>query len=373
MLRSLQRLRAVPPGLESANTIAFELTLPWAKYGTYQDVLRFHRGLVDQVTALPGVVSAAMGPVPFREYGGCALIFVEDQPVVADERPRCVTVELVSPGYFQTLGIPLQGRSPGWSETEAATAGAVVTRALAQRLWPDQDPIGRGIRGNGWVQPFYRVVGVTGELRANGLDQPPTEAVFFPMVPIEGAPLWSPPVWSTLMVRTSGPGPEQLAGPVRRIVSSLDAAVPLGTIATMERVMAGSMARRSLVMLLLAIAGLMALVLSIVGLYGAVAYVVSRRTNEIGLRMALGARGTSVVAAVLRDALALGAGGALIGLAVAVAFTRVLRSLLFEVSPTDPPTLVAVTALLLATAAVASLVPARRAVRVAPMEALRHE
>jgi predicted permease len=373
MFRSLDRLRAVRPGIEPAQATTFELNLPAARYQDYDAVLRFYRTLIERVEALPGVVAAAGGPVPLQDFGGCALVFVEDQPVVEDERPRCVNVQLTTPGYFRTLGTPLRGRAPAWSETEAGAAGAVVTTALARRLWPGEDPIGKGIRGNGWAQPFYRVVGVTGELRANGLDEPPTEAVFFPMKPVPGAPLWSPPRSLALIVRTSGANPAELAGSIRRAVSALDPTVPLDGVASLEQVVARSMARRSLVMLLLGVAGSMALVLSVVGLYGVVAYVVSRRTAEIGLRMALGAQARSVAVLVVRDALLLCAAGVALGLAGAFASTRALRALLFDVSPTDGLTFVAVTLLLLVVTACASALPARRAARTAPMAALRHE
>jgi predicted permease len=373
MVRSLERLRSVEPGLDPANTVTFELHLPAAAYGTYEDVLTFYRRLVERVEGLPGVRAAGAGSLPLRHFGGCALIFVEDQPVVEDERPRCVSTQLASPGYFEALGIPLRGRSPTWGETEAAAAGAVVTAALARRLWPGQDPIGKGVRGNGWAQPFYRVVGVTGELRAEGLDQPPTEAVFYPMVPLPGAPLWSPPRFLTLMVRADGVGAQGLITPVRRILAELDPSIPLGGVTTMDAVVAGSMSRRSLAMLLLGVAAGMALILSVVGLYGVVAYVVGQRTREIGIRMALGAVAGQVAGATVRDALRLAIVGSALGIVGAIATTRTLRSLLFEISPTDPWTLAAVTVLLVGVAAVASLVPARRAARIHPMEALRYE
>jgi predicted permease len=375
LLRSLERLRRVEPGLDPTNTVTFELNLPAARYGSYEAVLRFYRELVERVEALPGVAAVGAGGLPLRDFppGSCTLAFVEDQPTSADDRPRCIPTQIVAPGYFRALGIPLRGTGPEWAETEAASAGAVVTAALARRLWPNEDPIGKGIRGNTWVRPFYRVVGVTGDLYAEGLDRAPTEAVFYPMIPMPGAPLWTPPRSMSLIVRTHGAGADELAGPVRRIVSEIDRSIPIGRVLTMGQVMARSLAHRSFAMMLIAIAAGMALALSVVGLYGVVAHVVAQRGKEIGIRMALGARSEQVAGHVLRDAMLLGGAGAALGVVGAFGVTRVLRSLLFEISPFDPVTLMTVTALVLAVTAAASLIPARRAARVDPMVALRYE
>ncbi|HEX9690642.1 MAG TPA: ABC transporter permease [Gemmatimonadales bacterium] len=373
MVRSLARLNAVEPGLDPANAVTFELSLPAARYNSYEAVAAFYHRLVEQVEALPGVRAAGAGSLPFRDFGGCALLFVEDQPVVEDERPRCVSSQVAAPGYFEALGIPIRGRAPTWNETQSASAGAVVTAALARRLWPGEDAIGKGVRGNGWGQPFYRVVGVTSDLRAQGLDMPSTEAVFYPMIPLPDAPLWSPPRFMTLIARVDGGGPATLIGPMRRILTDLDPSIPLGNVSTMEAVVGRSLGRRSFAMVLLGIAAGMALLLSIVGLYGVIAYLVGQRTREIGIRMALGAPAEHVAASIVRDAVALAGVGCAVGLAGAIAVTGTLESLLFEVSPTDPWTLAGVTAVLLGVAGMASLLPARRAARVDPMQALRYE
>ena len=374
MVRSLARLRAVEPGWDPAGTVTFELRLPFARYRSYESVLQFYRQLAARVQAQPGVAAVGAGGIPLRDFGGCALAFVEDQPTATDERPRCIATQIAAPGYFRALGIPLRGEAPTWNETEAAAAGAVVTAALARRLWPNEDPIGKGIRGNGWARPFYRVIGVTGDVYAEGLDKPPSEAVFYPMLPMAGAPLWVPPRSMSLIVRThQNAGSAGLVGPVRRILSEIDPGIPIGRVLSMRQVMGQSLARRSFAMLLLGIAAGMALALSVVGLYGVVAHLVAQRAREIGIRMALGARGDEVAVRVVRDALSLGGVGAALGILGALGVTRVLRSLLFETSPTDPVTLAAVTVLLLGVTATASLIPAWRAARVDPMVALRSE
>lgn len=375
VLRSFQHLRAVEIGIDAANVLTVELRLPARRYRDYGDVLRFYRQLVDRVDALPGVQSAGAGSVPLREFFGCAVVFVEDHPVGPGEQPPCVSTHQVTPGYFDALGIQVHGYAPDWLETEARSAGVVITPALARRLWPGQDAIGKGIRRNSWGQPFYRVVGVTGELRAEGPDKPPTEAVFFPIMPMDGAPLWMPARWMTLIVRTRAARPQLFVAPVRGILHEIDPTIPIGRVELMDEVKARSesMARMSFALLLLGIAGVTALVLSVVGLYGAVSYVVGRRAPEIGIRMALGAEARRVAGMVLREALMLSATGVLLGLGVTVAGGGVLRALLFEVHPADARTLAAVAFLLLVVTAGASLLPARRATKVDPVVALRTE
>ena len=193
------------------------------------------------------------------------------------------------------------------------------------------------------------------------------------MLPLEGAPLWSPPRSLTLLVRARSARASRLAPAVRDILNDMDHAVPLGTVATMEGVVARSLSQRTFAMLLLAIAAVMALAISLVGLYGAVAYAVGTRSAEIGMRVALGASKRQVAGLVLRDAALLGGIGAAVGLAVALGVTRVLRAMLFGVAPTDALTFAVVTILLLGVTALASAIPARRALRIDPMEALRHE
>jgi predicted permease len=271
------------------------------------------------------------------------------------------------------MGIRVRGRAPTWSDVEARSGAVVVSRALAERFWPGEDPIGKGIRAQGWARPFYRVVGVTDDVRYNGLDKPPVEMVYFPLIPMEGAPLWSPERSVTLVVKSTSAHPEQLSAAVRRTLAELDSDIPLANVRTMNDVVAKSMARTSLTMLLLAVAGGMALVLAAVGLYGVISYIVSRRTREIGIRVALGAQVAEVIRNVTLQSLRLALLGTAVGVVGALLLTRLLRSMLFEVSPTDPVVLVGVSLVLIAVALAASYLPARRAARIDPVIALRAE
>jgi ABC-type antimicrobial peptide transport system permease subunit len=208
------------------------------------------------------------------------------------------------------------------------------------------------------------------------MDAAPTEAVFFPLVAVEGAPLWGPTTAPTVVVRTAGdPQVGALVPAIRRILEELDPSVPLGTVETLEQYVADSpaMARRSFLLTLIGLAGGMALFLSVVGIYGVISYVVGQRTGELGLRVALGARLGQVAGLVLRDSLEMAGFGVGIGLVGALVLTQALESMLFEVSPVDPLTLGSVAILLLLLSLAATWMPARRAMRIDPAEALQAE
>lgn len=374
LLRSFHQLRSVDPGLDTANVLTLEISLPARNYRSFEDVNRFYRQLLSRIGGLAEVVHVgASQKLPLQDIGGCAVVFVEDQPLEPGEQPPCVATPQMTPGFLAALGVPVRGERFDWTDVENSSGGAIVTAALAERLWSGQEAIGKGIRGNGWAQPFYRVIGVAGDIRSEGLDRPPLQAVFFPMLPLEGASLWAPPRSMNLAVKTTTSRPENLVPAIRRIMNELDPGVPVANIRTMESVVARSpaMARTSFTMLLLGIAGALALCLSVVGIYGVIAYVVGQRVSEIGIRIALGARVTQVVSMVLRRSLRLALAGILLGLLGALALSRVLRSLLFEVSPTDPVILIGVALLLLCLALAASYLPARKAARVDPMTSLR--
>jgi putative ABC transport system permease protein len=372
MLRSFVALSRVHPGLDPRGVLTVSVALPYAKYDSYEKVAAFHRELAGRLDALPGVTGVgATNGLPLVGAGGCSLVFVRDRPIAEGEEPPCVGSFLATPGFFAALGIPVRGAAPGWDATERRAGEVVITPALARRFWPGEDPVGKALRPNGREEPYYRVAGVTGELRALGLDQPPTEAVFYPVLPLEGAPLWSPPRDMRLVVRTTLDRPAELTGAVRRAVAELDPEVPIADVMTMEAAVARSMARVSFTLLLLGIAAAMALVLSAVGIYGVVSYVVGQRRAEIGVRMALGARVAQVGRMVVLQSVRLAALGVVVGLLGAVAVTRLLGALLYGVAPTDPVTLAAVSALLVLLAAAASYAPARRAARVDPAEVLR--
>ena len=378
MLRSFQRLRAVNPGLNPAGLLTFELSLPWSRYGQrvrgpegYLPVFRFHQELVRQLAALPGVTSVGMATsLAIKDGDGCALAFVKSRDYSREAAP-CVGNILAGPGYFETLGIAVRGRTPTWTDMEQKNGSVVVSKAFADQMWPGQDPIGKEVRPNGVGDPWYRVVGVTGNVLTRGLDQAPSQIVYYPMIPMEGAPLWQPPAFVTVAIRSRADDPLSLATSVRRVVTAMDREVPVANLQTMETIVADSTAKTTFAMLLLAIAGGMALVLSAVGIYGVISYTVNQRRAEIGVRMALGANAGQVGRMVVVQSLRVAAVGIAIGLAGALATTRVMQSLLFNVSPTDPTTLASVTLVLVALGALAAYAPARRATKVDPVEVLR--
>jgi putative ABC transport system permease protein len=310
--------------------------------------------------------------LPLRGPRGCATLSLEDRPP-GRRSTGCVGTQLVAPGYFQTMGIAVRGTPFSWGESDDGTAGVVVTRALADRIWPGENPIGQGIRANSDGPPYFRVVAVAMDVREAGLHKPPTESVYFPMRPNPGTVLWSPPRSMTVVVRTRGSQSGAVMAQVREVLATLDPRVPLANVASMEGVIAASMARTSFAMLLLSIAAAMALVLSAVGIFGVISYIVSLRRSEIGIRLALGASASRVSRLIVSQAVRLAAIGIAIGLIGALMTTRLLSAMLFEVSPTDPVVLIGVSILLVGLAALASYGPARRSARVDPAEVLRAE
>lgn len=291
----------------------------------------------------------------------------------------CAGQEPTTPGYFEAMDIPvLQGRAFTDGDNDDPTRGfVVVSLAFAERFWPGEDPIGKGVMPSGRTEGVpYRVIGVVGDVPAGSLDGETAIAIYYPIVHNPNEPgnwdWWSPTNMS-LVVKTSMPDALLLAPQIRRAVQSVDPTVPVAHVASMETIMRSSIARFRFTSILLGISAGVALLLAAVGLYGMVSYVVSRRTREIGIRIAVGARPSAVSRDVVRQSLALVAGGLVVGLATAFLATRAMRGLLFGVEPTDPIAFIGAAVVLALVAGIASWIPARRAALVDPVEALRAE
>jgi predicted permease len=326
--------------------------------------------VLDGVRALPGVDGAGYTSfAPLLTKGGRSVVFIEGRP-----RPEPAQIlqnlainRSASPGYFETLGAPLvSGRFFDERDVRGGTRTMVINETLARRYWPDQDPIGQRISIGGGE--FMTVVGVVGDVRQIGLDAPAEAAVFVPLDQAEGT-FMGP---RHLIVRTDG-DPLALAATVRRAIWAVDRDQPVSTVRAMSDVLDSELDNRNTQLTLVASFAVLALVLAGVGLYGVLSYTVSQSTNEIGLRMALGAEPQTVVGAVGRTALGTALLGIGAGLIAAYALTRTIASFLYGVSPADPATAIAVAGVLLLVAAIAAFVPARRAASVNPMTALRAE
>ncbi len=365
-LRSLKNMQQINPGFEPSRIALMSFDLELNNYDDAQAQDFFQR-LLERTRLLPGVEAASLSMVTPLSGGspGMSLEQVEGyQPTNERERPTG-DINFVSPDYFRALGVTLlQGREFNETDTAAGQRVMVVDEAFARRYWPDQSALGRRVFTHGRPDPV-EVVGVVRSTRNRRLTQEPHRTMFFPMTQM-------PSKGMTLVVRT-GLEPGGTIASVRSIVKSMDANVPMFRVRTMEQQMSSAMAMQRMAASLLTGFGAVALALAALGIYGVLAYSVSRRTREIGVRMALGAQITDVLGMVLKQGLALIVVGMALGLGGAVAVTRLLSSFLYETKPLDPVTFVAVALLLAAVSLFACWLPARRAARVDPMKALRTE
>ena len=378
MLRSLGRLVRVDPGFSAERVLSFAAPLPAAKYGDSERTARWLDQAVSELGALPGVEAAAavrFAPL-VGEITGSGYTLADRPPPTEQDLPPVFFENHVSPSYFETVGIPLvEGRMLERADWEERTGAVLVSRGLANRAWPGQSALGKrlwpGRPDEGDSPRWYEIVGVVGDVRTTTLQDEPHDIIYFPylghadhdhdVVPSMG-----------FVLRTSG-DPKALVDAVRDRLWQLEPDVPVTSVRTLEELVRRARARTSFTVLLLSLASALALLLSLVGLYGVVSYLVTLRRREIGIRMALGADRAAVLRLVLGEGLWIAAAGAALGLVGAVLLVRALRTLLFQVQPFDPATFVATTLLLLGCCVLASLLPARRASRTDPQLALRDE
>ena len=376
LLRSFERLREVDVGFRSEGLLTATLALPETRYETPASNARFYATLLEQVRALPAAEAAgavmAM-PLSGTRYG-ISVEELDGQPAYsAPGEEKSVQVRIATPGYFEAAGIPvLRGRPFTGADREGAPLAVVLSEAAAQLLWPGQDPIGRTVElgtrlGLGSQRPRVggTVVGIVGDVHEFGPAEPAPALLY-------AAHAQFPVEWMTIAVRSAG-DPTSLAAPLRAIVRAMDPEVPLSDVASGEELLGEALRRDRFYSRFIALFAVAALLLAAVGVYGITASAVASRTREIGIRVALGAAADDVLRLVLQRSILFATIGIVAGLAGAYALTRVLRALLFELSPTDPATIATVTAVLAAVAALAAWLPARHATRVDPVIALREE
>jgi predicted permease len=361
LMTSFVRLMNVNKGFNHENLLTVELSLPADHYGESSQRSQFFQGLLASANNLPGVRSSALiSSLPLQGETWVDMVSLEGDRRPMLERPT-VNVRFVSPSYFQTAGIPLRsGRA--FEERDRTKNVALFSEMAAGRLWPRQNPLGkRFARGDDLV---YEMVGVVADVRSS-LKQGPVPTVYYPY--------WDRQRYTvSLMVRTSV-NPGSVAGAIRSAIWKLDSSIAIPQIRTMDQLIAKGAAQQRFQMLLVVVFGAAALLLASLGIYGVVSYSMARRTNEIGIRMALGARSWDLHRMVLRQGLTPVVLGLAAGISAALGLGRVLSSLLFEVRASDPVTIAAVASLLVAVGTLACLIPAIRATRIDPMTALRDE
>ena len=372
LARSFARLRDVRPGFDATGVIMARIVLPVASYKSYASVIQFQNELLQRVRALPGVRDASLSDLaPLTPDANTNVVDVEDHPVPPNAVPRVHTTLSIDGRLFTTMKIPLlAGHTFAAANASRPTSEAVVSRAFAKRYWPNGSPLGKRLRP-GIAGPWLTIVGEVGDVHYDALDKPVTEAVYYPLA-MPDSNLNGAPRYFALFVDANG-HESTVASTIRAVVHSLDKSLPTYDEHTLTEVVSAATARARVTLSLLALASALALLLGSLGVYGVMAYTVSLRQREIGVRMALGAAPREVSGMISRQGMRLGVIGVGIGLAGALVTTRLLRGLLYEVSPTDPLALGGTCLILLAIAALASWIPARRAAAIDPLEALRRD
>ena len=366
LVRSYQRIQNSNPGFNPRNVLSLRLSLPNSKYKGAA-VTNFYKQLAERIRALPGVeamgtsyslpmssVALAWGPITVEGY----VPKNSADFIMSNER-------FVSPGYFPALGVPLvSGRYFDERDVKGAAETVIVNENLAQRFWPNQDPLGKRLE-RGDKEPWRTVVGVVRDTKEFSVDEEPPISIYHPHEQF--------PIGTMFVVIRTAVDPARMTGAVTREIQALDPELPAFEFMTMDQRLSQSLARRRFSTLLLGGFALVALILAAIGIYGVIAYSVTQRTQEIGIRMALGARPVKIMEMVIRQSLILSIVGVIAGLVAAFALTRIMASLLYGISATDLPTFLVPPLVLGAVALVASYFPARRAARVDPTVALRSE
>ena len=381
LIRSFSSLRSVDAGFNPQRVLSFETSLGGSKYTTSEATDRLTREVVRRLEAVPGVTAAAN--VPFLPLeGGFGLGFdIVGRPLAEGERSTGGAGWMyVSDAYFEVLEIPLRrGRLFGERDTASAPAVAVVNEAFAKKYWPKGDPIGQQIEiGKGMGPDFAEapreIVGIVGDVKEAGLGNPAPAVMYIPLAQVKNSfiELNNRLIPTTWVVKTSV-SPLSLASAVKQLVLNVDGQLAVAHERSLEQVFAEATARQTFNATLLSVFAGVALILSALGIYGTLSYSVEQRSQEIGIRMALGADGADLRKMVIRQGMSLAGLGILIGLAGALALSRLITTLLFGVHPNDPVSFAAIALLLAAVAFLATWLPARRATQVDPLAALRHE
>ena len=368
MLKSFVRILQVNPGFDPQGVLTVRVSLPEEKYGKPEQQRDFYANLLERVQALPGVDAAgAVNILPLCGESQSGTVVIDTRAVPRDRTTPEADLRAVTPGFFKAMRISLlRGRYLDERDSATAPPVAVVDETLAHTYWPNEDPIGKRLKVfGGPSSPWATVVGVVRHVRYRTLTAPSRVEMYWPEAQ-------RPESDMGLAIRTAS-DPGRMASTIQKVVQEIDPDQPVYHVATMRELMADALSEQRLAMSLLAAFAGLAVLLAAVGTYSVLAYSVAQRTHEIGIRMALGAKAADVLKLVVRQGFALALVGVAAGLAGAFALTRFLASLLYSVRPTDPTTLLLVSLLVLGAALVASYLPARRATRVDPLEALRHE
>jgi predicted permease len=378
MIRTFQALRHVDAGFTQPEHIQLLRTMLYpAQVKEPEEVMRIQSDMLDKLASIPGVSSVALASdAPMEQLGSGDVLYAQDKIYGAGEVPTGHPFRYVTPGFFKTLGTRLiAGRDFTWSDLYDKHKVGIVSEDAARAMWGSPAAaLGKRIRTKFKNDPWKEVVGVVADVYDNGPQQKPPSLTYWPamMENFEGDPL-RVTRFAVFAVRTKRAATESFLDEARQAIWSVEPNLPVFRVRTLKDLYDQSMARTSFTLVMLALAGGVALVLGVVGIYGVIAYSVSQRTREIGIRVALGAQGSALRRMFVREGLLLASIGSGFGMIAAAGLTRLMSSLLFGITPLDPLTYATVPAFLFSAAALASYVPARRATVVNPVDALRSE